>query len=157
MEISRYRPEAEEGSLVQPEVDNSSLAQPEAENDILAQLAPLKQLSSRNASESAFKLLSPDYRKNVRRVLESMGEPDTEAAYLKYEEIGLDWAKMAAELDRPTRPAICNILDNRGLVVKKNGRPVEVLMDVPVRYEDAPNRWLQWRGRSKLFKRWWME
>ena len=66
----------------------------------------------------------------------------------------LDWRATANLLDRPpTRTALCHVLDQRGQIVKCEGRPVVVAEEIVACSESKAVEVLA--RQSKAFVRWW--
>lgn len=108
------------------------------------------------ASEADSKLRSPQYRDKVRLVLEYLGEPMTMGKYRELDG-AIDWSAMAESIENPILSAICQMTDESGRIVAIEGVPVTFLEEIPAKHKDNPQKWCSWRGRSKVFIKWWME
>ena len=71
------------------------------------------------------------HRQIVRRVLKAMGyEEPTYGDFRLWDPI-LDWRRTARLMDqRPVRTALCHVLDRAGRIVRYEGKPVVVAVDV---------------------------
>ena len=114
-----------------------------------------KVVEAQKAYDADYKLRSPQYREKVRMVLESLGEPLTMGTYRKYDEI-IDWGQMAESIENPTISAICYMTDEAGRIVAIEGVPQTFLEEIPAKHKNNPQKWCSWRGRSKVFVKWWL-
>lgn len=93
------------------------------------------------------------YRQIVRRVLTAMGCEPTYGNFRLWDPL-LDWRATARLMDRPpTRTALCHVLDQRGQIVKCEGRPVVVAEEIVACSESEVTEIL--RKRSKVFLKYW--
>ncbi len=108
------------------------------------------------ASDADFKLRSPQYREKVRQVLEWLSEPLTHGSYRQYDDV-IDWGRMAESIENPTILAICHMVEQPiGRIVAIEGVPVTFLEEIPVKHRENPQKWCSWKGRSKVFVKWWL-
>lgn len=107
------------------------------------------------AYDADYKLRSPQYRAKVRLVLDWLGEPMTMGKYRELDGV-IDWLVMAESIENPTLSAICHMTDEAGRIVAIEGVPVTFLEEIPAKHKDNPQKWCSWRGRSKVFVKWWM-
>ena len=89
----------------------------------------------------------------VRRVLTAMGYEPIYRNFRLWDPL-LDWSATAKLMDRPpTRMALCHVLDQRGQIVKCEGRPVVVAEEIVACSESKAVEILA--RQSKVFVKWW--
>jgi hypothetical protein len=89
----------------------------------------------------------------VRRVLTALGYESTYRNFRLWDPL-LDWHATAKLMDRPpTRTVLCHVLDQRGQIVKCEGRPVVVAEEIVACSETEAAKIL--KKQSKVFVRWW--
>jgi hypothetical protein len=94
-----------------------------------------------------------EYCAIVRRVLTAMGYEPTYRNSRLWDPL-LDWRATAKLMDRPlTRTALCHVLDQRGQIVKCEGRPVVVAEEIVACSESEAVDILA--RQSKVFMNWW--
>lgn len=88
----------------------------------------------------------------VRRVLESLGLESNFGNYRKFNGV-IDWWSYVRFLDKPTKVALCHIVDRHGELVEVYGSPVQVAEEIEDCTDDCARKILA--KQSKRFVKWW--
>ena len=95
---------------------------------------------------------SEQFKANVRTVLEWLGMESNYGNFRQWDRF-IDWTQLARNIDRPTRTAICHILDANGDIVQIQDRPVTVGREIVACSESEVSEILA--KKSLVFVRWW--